>query len=134
MTLEKKSFHSLTPQEQAVHQPQDQKELTIFPYKEHGCWVFDREPITWKELLVFTSLLDKFAKGANKIKLEITTDFASGWDSIQYESDDQTDPQASLYYLNSDPTEDVWLCSWLPWFFGYKPERIWFQVTPLSAN
>ena len=105
--------------------PKGKTSLTINAYKEGGFWYFNLPPITWKECLVFTKALDEISGGKDKVKMTITTYEVEGAEKVWYFQDDPLYPEASEYYWND---YKIWLCPWLQWYFGHKPENIWFKV------
>ena len=106
--------------------PNNPTSLTIHAYKWNGDWYFNAPHLlTWMESLVFTDVLDELAVGGNKCTLTISTTHVDGAISIWYEGDDAWDQTASIYVWG---TKTIWLCGWLPWFFGYKPSTLWITV------
>ncbi len=70
-----KNFYWMTPQwVKDFFKPKNKTKLVITAYKEGSNWFFNKPPITWKESLMFPEALDELVKGANKIKLTITSE------------------------------------------------------------
>ena len=119
------NFHSLPKSIQQFFQPKGKDSLTIHAYKEYGEWYFNKFPITWQEQLCFPKVLDKLSGGKNKISLKITTYEVEGAEKIWYLQDDPWYPEASEYVWKD---ETIWLCPWLQWYFGHKPENMWWEI------
>ena len=70
--------------------------------------------------------LDEMAEGAQSLWLKASIYKEEGAMKIWYEGDDTWDQTASIYI---DPAgQTIWLCGWLPWYFGYKPENLWIST------
>lgn len=117
---------SLPPQLTKLIQPKGKTSIAIKAYKEGEQWYFNAPLLlTWKESLMMPDQLDEMAEGATSVWIEATTYKVEGAMKIWYEGDDTWDQTASIYV---DPNgKTVWLCGWLLWFFGYKPEALWIK-------
>ena len=69
--------------------------------------------------------LDELADGNDSLWITATTYPMEGAMKIWLEGHDPMDMTASIYI---DPNgKTIWLCGWLLWFFGYKPENLWIS-------
>ena len=74
-----------------------------------------------------TDQLDAMAQGEDHVSLTVTTYPVDGAMKLWFEGHDPLDMSASIYV---DPDgKTVWLCGWLPWYFGTKPEALWVDGT-----
>ena len=118
---------SLPPQLTKLIQPKGKTSITFKAYKEGEQWYFNAPLLlTWKESLMMPKQLDEMAEGAQSLWLKASIYKEEGATlKIWYEGDDTWDQTASIYI---DPAgQTIWLCGWLPWYFGYKPENLWIS-------
>ena len=119
-------FHQLPEGLTKALQPKGQTQLSITAYKKgDGEWAFNKFPITFDEGLYMKEALDELAKGASKIKVHLSTTPVDGWEKAHFIEPDHWDPGASYWHWKH---HDIWLCSWLPWYFGEIPETLWFST------
>jgi len=85
--------------------------FTFTAFKHDGQWFFHAPLLlTCWEGLAPAEQLEELAKGKDEVKLT-------------YQEDDPLDQSASIYF---DPQlRTVWLCGWLPWYFGTKPAYLY---------
>ena len=108
-------------------QPTNKTSITLVAYKQDGGWYFNAPSLlTWKESLVFTNVLDQIADGDDHVSLTVSTYPMDGAMHLWYEGDDALDQTASIYVWG---TQTVWLCGWLPWYFGTKPSDLWVTAS-----
>ena len=112
-------------------QPKGKKDLKIIAFKEGGKWMFNKLPITWHEELCFGGALDEISKGSNKISISISLEEQEGWEIMHFIDHDFWSPGASFWHWKQ---HDIWLCGWLPWFFGFIPEKMWFKAEPIKGT
>ena len=109
--------------------PKGATTLKFIAYKYKGGWYFDKPTLlTWKEALVFTEALDELADGHDKLKFTLSSEPIKGGEKAWYFQDDPIDTSASHYYWKDHL---IWLCGWLPWYFGCKPTNLWFTAIPM---
>ena len=105
-------------------QPKNKTSFTLTAFKHGEEWFFHAPLLlTWWEGLAPVNQLNELAKGKDKVKLTVTTFEVDGALKLTYDQDDPWDQSASHYF---DPDlQTVWLCGWLPWYFGGKPEYLY---------
>ena len=105
-------------------QPKNKTSFTLTAFKHEEQWFFHAPLLlTWWEGLAPVNQLNELAKGKDKVKLTVTTHPVDGAMKLTYQEDDALDQSASVYF---DPDlQTVWLCGWLPWYFGGKPEYLY---------
>ena len=106
-------------------QPKGKTSISFKAYKKGENWYFDAPLLlTWNEGLACTDQLDELADGSDSIWITASTEpIEDAAMKIWYEGDDAWDQTASIYI---DPKgKTIWLCGWLLWYFGYKPEYLW---------
>ena len=108
--------------------PKGKTKLTITAYKDGSDWYFNLPPITWKESLVFSEALNELAKGANEVKLTISSKPIEGAEKIWWFQSDPCWMEANIYYWKD---HEIWLCPWNQWYFGEVHENLWFTVSSL---
>ena len=98
--------------------------FTFTAFKHDGQWFFHASLLlTWWEGLAPAEQLEELAKGKDEVKLTVCTDPIKGALKLTYQEDDPLDQSASIYF---DPQlRTVWLCGWLPWYFGTKPAYLY---------
>ena len=102
--------------------PHHPNSLTFTAYKEGNEWFFNLAPITWGETLCFPEVLDELSHGKDKLKLSVTTYPVEGALTAHYLWDDVWCQEGSIYAFGE---HNIYLCPWLQWFFGTKPECLW---------
>ena len=121
------NFYWFTPQwVKDWFKPKNKTKLVITAYKEGASWYFNKPPITWKESLMFPGALDELAKGANKIKLTISSEPMEGAQKMWWFQSDPCWMEANIYYWQD---HEIWLCPWAQWWFGEVAENLWFKAT-----
>ena len=119
-------FHQLPSWLTAALQPKTAPTaLTIHAFKhEVDGWMFNMLPVTWHEQLFFGDVLDQLAAGGNKLTLQISATPQDSWEAIHHLTDDAWGG-GSVWHWHG---QELWLCSWLKWFFWQQPETLWFTV------
>ncbi len=109
--------------------PNGKTTLSFTAYKaDDGYWYFNKPALlTWKESLVFTDALNELAGDSTKLDMTLSSEPIPGAHKAWYCQDDPLDLTASHYYWGDHL---IWLCGWLPWYFGDKPENLWFTADP----
>ena len=117
---------SLPQSLQSLIKPKGKEDITFKAYKEGDQWYFNAPLLlTWKESLMMPEQLDELADGNDSLWITATTYPMEGAMKIWLEGHDPMDMTASIYI---DPNgKTIWLCGWLLWFFGYKPENLWIS-------
>ena len=113
-----------------IIKPKDKTTLSFVAYKHGNGWYFDKPSLlTWKEALVFDEALDEISQGHSKINFTLSSVPIHGAEKAWYFQDDPIDMTASHYYWKDHL---IWLCGWLPWYFGHKPQNLWFTAEPFT--
>ena len=109
-------------------QPKNKTSFTFTAFKHDGQWFFHPPLLlTWWDGLAPAEQLEELAKGKHEVKLTVCTDPIKGALKLTYQEDDPLDQSASIYF---DPQlRTVWLCGWLPWYFGTKPAYLHVTAT-----
>ena len=107
-------------------QPKGKTSITFTAFKHDGYWFFHLpQYLTWWEGLHSGHVLEQLSKGADQVTLTTTTYPVDGALKLTYQEDDALDLSASIYF--TPDLQTVWLCGWLPWYFGHKPEYLYVQ-------
>lgn len=109
--------------------------LTIYK-NSNGTWGFNIPYLlTFNEMLLggtelaldwwYHHLTGEWATTGAKLKMKASAEPFEGYKAkAWFEYDDPTNQAASFYY---EPTSEhlMWLCPYLPWLFGSKPENLY---------
>ena len=108
-------------------QPKGKTSIKFTAFVHEGLWYFHLpQYLTWWEGLAPVAQLEEFAKGADHVSLTVTTYPVEGAMKFWFEGHDPLDLSASIYV---DPLgRTCWLCGWLPWYFGHKPEALYVKA------
>ena len=129
------TFHNLPKWVQGLFKPRrPQLHLVINAFRRDGKWWFHKLPITFNEGLHAIELLDRLGGGATRLQIELTTEQQPAdqrWMVLQFERLDDTEAGASWWHLSGSP---FFLCSWLPFWFGFIPQTLYVRLTPSNDS
>ena len=119
-------------------------EWELLPYKNpDGSWGFDLPMLLTinEKLIGGTDLcLDYYWEKLNGSKpqpgdqlkmLCSSNPLEDGNCELSFQGDDELDPGSS-YYLDKESGILCWLCPFLPWLFGNKPEKLYLKLSNLG--
>ena len=117
-----------------------QQTFELEPYKNpDGTWGFDMpELLTLNEKLLggtelcldyyWQKLTGTQPKTGDKMEMKLSSLPFDGYDGfLTFQGDDDLDPGSS-YYLDNESQLLCWLCPFLPWLFGNKPQTLYFSL------
>ena len=116
--------------------------LSIIPHKNYNCWVFDHkhqntvnEPLcNGTELVLdeyFRIGMNRDPKPNDKMEVFVSTEDFKGSDTVL---SFQSTNDSGTIYLDMVLFEEVWLCPWLQFYFGYKPSELYVKLTPVNPG
>ncbi len=133
------SWWRLSDETKAELKPEATDKHTIDAfYLDEMSWAFHLPQYqTFNELLTngteivlsdwYERLSGEEAGEGSQLRMEISTYPPEDFDtSITFIADDPEDETAS-YYRDQTTAMKVWLCGYLPWLFGSKPQQLWIK-------
>ena len=112
---------------QKTLKPEGKTEISFTTHKgKNGTWFFHAPLLlTFWESLCFPEVLDKLSQGENKLKVHVSTNPTPDSDVYEFLSLDDEEPGGSFW--KTPDNELIWLCGWLPWFFGEVPNKLYVR-------
>jgi hypothetical protein len=111
--------------------------LVIHPYKHHGAWVFDDEPVgLLREPFVAGAdvAIDRMVESIPNAAAGVTLYFsASPFPGAKHEFQWRREESGGNWYYSAEFDQEGWLCPALFKYFDEAPKRLYVQVKPKAA-
>ena len=116
---------------------------------ENGLWAFDLPLLlTWQELFVggtelnfdhwYAKLTDKIPTKGSKMKVTVsssvledqTTECRFLFNDDEFHTMSRTNKESASYYRDLESGLHIWLCPYVQFLFGVKPETLYVKMEP----